>query len=95
MRVLIFLTRRISNRFNERGLYVCGVSEERQTGAHNGGIPPGWDFPEARALAEEGIDLWLLDAAFKMTPWERIKAASSAARLAAMLREAGRKHYGV
>ena len=71
------------------------MSEERQIGAHNGGIPPGWDFSEARAAAAQGIDLWLVDAMQKMTPWERIKAASSAARLAAMLREAGRKHYGV
>jgi hypothetical protein len=70
------------------------VSDESQIGAHNGGIPPGWDFPEARALAEQGEDLWLLDALQKMTPSERLKATASAARLAAMLREAGRKHYG-
>jgi hypothetical protein len=66
-----------------------------QIGAHNGGIPPGWDFPEARQAAEAGEDIWLLDAAQKLTPWERLKSAISAARLAAMLREAGRQKYGV
>jgi hypothetical protein len=75
--------------------YVHSVADEKQLGAHGGGIPPGWDFPEARAAAEQGEDLWLLDAAQRLTPWERMKAAISAARLAAMLREAGRKHYGV
>jgi hypothetical protein len=71
------------------------VSDQSRIGPHNGGIPPGWDFPEARAAADQGVDLWLLDAGLKMTPWERVKAASSAARLAGMLRDAGRKHYGV
>ena len=71
------------------------MPERKQSGAHDGGIPPGWDFPEAREAAELGEDLWLLDAAQRMTPWERFKAAVSAARLAAMLREAGRKRYGV
>lgn len=71
------------------------MSDESKIDPHNGGIPPGWDFPEARAAADQGVDLWLLDAGLKMSPSERLKAASSAARLAAMLREAGRKHYGV
>ena len=94
MRVLIF-SAAFQIALTNLHLYISDVSDDRPIGAHNGGIPPGWDFPEARAAAEQGIDLWLLDATQKMTPWERIKAASSAARLAAMLREAGRKHYGV
>jgi hypothetical protein len=63
--------------------------EEMQLGAHGGGIPPGWDFPEARAAAAMGLDLWLLDSAMKQTPAERLEAATSGARSLAMLRAAG------
>jgi hypothetical protein len=68
--------------------------DRKMLGAHDGGIPPGWDFPAARKAAEDGIDLWLLDATLKMSPWERICAAASAARLAEKLRQAGIEKYG-
>ena len=64
--------------------------EEKQLGAHGGGIPPGWDFPEARQAAEQGLDLWLLDSTMRRTTWERMQDAASAARFAAMLQEAVR-----
>lgn len=49
------------------------MAGEKQLGAHGGGIPAGWDFPSARAAAEQGEDLWLLDSALNMTPWERMQ----------------------
>jgi hypothetical protein len=70
------------------------MNGKKFNGAHNGGIPPGWDFPEARAAAEEGIDLWLLDSSLKMSAAERMRAGASAARLADMLRKAGREKHG-
>lgn len=62
------------------------MADEKQLGAHNGGIPPGWDFPEARAAAEEGIDLWLLDSSLKMSPWQRIEENFRFVALADLLR---------
>jgi hypothetical protein len=76
---------------------VCGtqfeiqnqsMNEEQPTGAHGGGIPPGWDFPEARAAAAEGLDLWLLDSSLKMTPWQRIEENFGLVGLADMVRAA-------
>jgi hypothetical protein len=68
---------------------------EKKIGAHGGGIPPGWDTPEARAAAENGEDLWLLDAISRRTPWERFQAAAKAARFMETLRAAGRKPHGI
>jgi len=70
-------------------------SDERILGAHGGGIPPGWDFPEAHEAARQGIDLWMLDSNLQMTPWDRIRNAASAARFANMLRAAGKAKHGV
>jgi hypothetical protein len=63
------------------------MPEEKPIGAHGGGIPPGWDFPEARKAAEDGLDLWLLDWSLQRTPWQRIQDGANAARFAFMLRE--------
>ena len=49
------------------------MTDEQPIGAHGGGIPPGWDFPEAREAAKNGMDLWLLDSSLKKTPWQRIQ----------------------
>jgi hypothetical protein len=62
------------------------MAEEKQIGAHGGGIPPGWDFPEAREAAEKGLDLWLLDSNLKMSPWQRIEENFGVVALADMLR---------
>jgi hypothetical protein len=71
------------------------METDRPIGAHGGGIPPGWDFPEARAAAEEGIDLWLLDTNLRKSVWERIRMSASAARLANLLRKAGQEAHGI
>jgi hypothetical protein len=60
--------------------------DEKSLGAHGGGIPPGWDFPEAREAAEQGLDLWLLDSTFRETPTERLRAATGGAHLVQMLK---------
>ncbi|HUS37286.1 MAG TPA: hypothetical protein VM680_18210 [Verrucomicrobiae bacterium] len=60
--------------------------EEDTIGAHGGGIPPGWDFPEAHRAAELGVDLWLLDSNLRMTPWQRIEHGFSVAAMAELLR---------
>jgi hypothetical protein len=70
------------------------MSQKKFNGAHEGGIPPGWDFPEAREAAAEGIDLWLLDSSLKMSPAERVRAGAGAARLASMLRKSGIAKHG-
>ena len=70
------------------------MPDEKHLGAHGGGIPPGWDFPEARAAAEQGLDLWLLDRAVKRTPAERLQAAAEGARFMTVLKETGRKLHG-
>ena len=70
---------------------VCGMEDQKQIGAHGGGIPPGWDFPEARQAAEEGLDLWLLDTSLKQTPWQRIEENFGVVALGDMLREGLKK----
>lgn len=71
------------------------VSEKKKfNGAHDGGIPPGWDFPEARAAAKEGLDLWLLQTTLRRTPAQRLRDAAGAARLVNKLAKAGREKYG-
>ena len=70
------------------------MSDEKPIGAHGGGIPPGWDFPEAREAAEQGLDLWLLDSTLKQTPTQRLQSAANGARLIAMLRNARRESSG-
>jgi hypothetical protein len=67
---------------------------EKPFGAHNAGLPPGWGFPEARAAAEEGMDIWLLDTALSRTPTQRLRLNAQLARTVKMLREAGRKKHG-
>jgi hypothetical protein len=67
---------------------------EKAFGAHNAGLPPGWDFPEARAAAEEGLDIWMLDTALSRTPLERLRLNARLARTCKMLREAGQKKHG-
>jgi hypothetical protein len=62
------------------------MADEQPIGAHGGGIPPGWDFPEARKAARDGIDLWLLDANLRLTPWQRIEHGIGAAALAELLK---------
>lgn len=71
------------------------MEPDEKIGAHGGGIPPGWDFPEAREAAEMGLDLWLLDSAMRQSPAERLQAAASGARLLAMLRKAGQQTDGI
>lgn len=61
------------------------MPEEKPIGAHGGGIPPGWDFPEAREAAEQGLDLWLLDSSLRKTAWERIEENFAIVALADML----------
>lgn len=70
------------------------MADEKEIGAHGGGIPPGWDFPEARQAAEEGLDLWLLDSSYRRSMEERLKGAVKAARFAMELREVGEARYG-
>lgn len=67
------------------------MEDQKQIGAHGGGIPPGWDFPEARKAAEEGLDLWALDSSLKMTPWRRIEENFGVVVLADMLRRGLKK----
>lgn len=52
-------------------------------------------LPEWREAAALGVDLHLLEASLRMTPWERVEANRSAAEFAMILREAGRVKYGV
>ena len=73
---------------------VCAMEDQKQTGAHGGGIPPGWDFPEARQAAEEGLDLWLLDSTYKLSIDQRLKDAAKAAKFVNELRDAGVSKYG-
>jgi hypothetical protein len=70
------------------------MADEKQIGAHGGGIPPGWDFPEARKAAEEGLDLWMLDSTYKLSIDQRLKDASKGAAFILQLRDAGRAKYG-
>jgi hypothetical protein len=70
------------------------IEKKKFNGAHDGGIPPGWDFPEARAAAEEGLDLWLLDSTYRESLEQRFKSAVNGARFAGQLREAGASKYG-
>jgi hypothetical protein len=65
-----------------------GEDRASGVGAHGGGIPPGWDFPLARAAAAEGYDLWLLDSSLKMTPWERIQQNFELVAFAEMMQKA-------
>jgi hypothetical protein len=54
--------------------YLCVVDgNEKPIGAHGGGIPPGWEFPEARAAAEDGVDLWMLDSNLRLSIWRRLE----------------------
>jgi hypothetical protein len=62
------------------------MADEPTIGAHGGGIPPGWDFPEAHQAARDGIDLWLLDATLRTDPWQRVEEAFGVVGLAQYLR---------
>lgn len=53
------------------------------------------ELPEWKEAAALGVDLHLLEANLRMTPWERVLANSRAAEFAMMLRDAGKQKYGV
>jgi hypothetical protein len=63
------------------------AEDHKAIGAHGGGIPPGWDFPEARQVAEEGLDLWLIDSQLKLSFWERIVQNFEVAAMGQMLQD--------
>jgi hypothetical protein len=71
------------------------MEDQKQIGAHGGGIPPGWDFPDARPAAEEGLDLSLLDSTYKQSIDQCLKDAAKAAKFVNELREAGIWKYGI
>ncbi len=73
---------------------ILRMEDGKAIGAHGGGIPPGWDFPEARMAAEEGIDLWMLDTFLSLTPWQRLQQAAAATDSILMLRDAGENIRG-
>ena len=70
------------------------MPDEKPIGAHGGGIAPGWDFPEARQAAEDGLDFRLLDYTMGRTPDERLRDAASGTRSLKMLRTAGKAING-
>ena len=70
------------------------MADEKQIGAHGGGIPPGWDFPEAREAAEAGLDLWLLDSTYRLSMEKRFQNAARSAKFVTELREIGIAKYG-
>jgi hypothetical protein len=62
------------------------MADEQPIGAHGGGIPPGWDFPEAHQAARDGVDLWSLDASLKTDPWQRVEESFGVVAMAELLR---------